>query len=74
MTRRPPPLTPLQRKYADKSTWPAPPPGIPGGKCSCGGAYMDNEAGWDAHEIVMGHRPRAPDQPDPQDDPPPDDY
>lgn len=52
MTRRD-----LERRYADTRHWPLPPKDIPGGTCACGAVYMDNDAGRDAHELVMGHRP-----------------
>lgn len=51
------PMTALQRRYANASSTPRPPDGIPTRDCWCGGKYLDSQGGLDSHEIVFGHRP-----------------
>lgn len=55
---RPRPLTATQRRMAAARR---PPDGIPAAKCACGAVYLDYPDGHDAHDIVFGHQPRAPD-------------
>lgn len=47
MSRRDPP-----------SDTPLPPPGLPGGRCWCGGYYLDTVGGREAHDTVFGHEPQ----------------
>ena len=63
----------LIRRYADASATPLPPAGLPTHTCGCGATYLDTDGGLDAHEIVFGHRPRAPDRKDNDQDPDRDD-